>query len=326
MEPLLEVRGLVKSYPLGTDLFGRARGWARAVDGVDLDLAGGTTLALVGESGCGKTTTARCIVRLIEPDRGSIRFDGVELTSLRGAPLRRKRREFQLVFQDASAALDPRMRVADLVAEPLDIHRLGSRHERRVRAAELLATVGLDQAFLNRYPGELSGGQRQRVGIARALALQPRLVVADEPVSALDVSVQAQVLRLLRDLQDRLGLALLLIAHDLGVVQRLAHAIAVMYLGRIVEQAPAADLFRRPRHPFTRALLLAAPRPDPTDREQRRAARARIQGEPPSPSQIPGGCAFHPRCPRAEARCRIEDPGLHEEGAGHWVACHFPEP
>jgi oligopeptide/dipeptide ABC transporter ATP-binding protein len=322
--PLLEVRGLVKHFPIRSGWWRKPSAWVRAVDGIDLELAERGCFALVGESGCGKSTTARCILRLIEPDRGVVRFNGTELLSLGARELRRQRREMQMVFQDASSSLDPRMRVEAIVAEPLDIHRLGSKASRKQRVRELLITVGLGEQLLGRYPHQLSGGQRQRVGMARALALRPKLVIADEPVSALDVSVQAQVLQLMLELQQQHGLAYLLIAHDLGVVQRVADAIAVMYLGKIVERAPAAELFAAPLHPYTHALLAAVPQPDPTGRSERRRARTRIAGELPSAVAPPPGCAYHTRCPRAEGRCRVEEPRLEQLRPGHWVACHFP--
>ena len=315
---------MVKHFPLRRRWWRRPSQWARAVDGIDLDLPERDCLALVGESGCGKSTAARCILRLIEPDRGSICFDGTELRALGPRALRRERREMQMVFQDAGGSLDPRLSVEAIIAEPLEIHRLGTKAERRERVRALAAMVGLAAPLLARYPQELSGGQRQRVGIARALALRPKLVIADEPVSALDVSVQAQVLQLLLQLQRDHGLTYLVIAHDLGVVQRIADRIVVMYLGRIVERAPAAELFSAALHPYTQALLAAVPQADPRGREQRRRSRARTGGELPSAAAPPLGCAYHPRCPRAEARCRIETPQLQQLRPGHWVACHFP--
>jgi oligopeptide/dipeptide ABC transporter ATP-binding protein len=289
------------------------------VDGVDLVVRERETLGLVGESGSGKSTLGRLLVRLVEPDAGSIRFDGADLLALEGAPLRRKRREFQIVFQDPYASLNPRMRVGTLVREPLDIHRIGAtKADRRQAAARLLEEVGLDPRTMDRFPHEFSGGQRQRIGIARAIACGPRFVVADEPVSALDASIQAQILNLLVDLRERHGLALLFIAHDLRVVRFVAERVAVMYLGRIVEQGPTSEVYAQPLHPYTRALLDAIPRRRPQD------APARVlAGEPPSPVNPPSGCRFRSRCPVAEAVCAREDPALREVAPGRHVACHL---
>jgi oligopeptide/dipeptide ABC transporter ATP-binding protein len=317
---LLEARGLVKHYRLPGPGRSPEAGEVRALDGVDLELSRGECLAVVGESGSGKTTLARCLLRLIEPTAGSVRFDGEELTALSPRALRRRRRRFQIVFQDPDGSLDPRYTVARTLAEPLAVHRLGGRAGRSARVAELLDTVGLPPETAARYPHELSGGQRQRVGIARALATGPELLVADEPVSALDVSVRGQVLNLLARLQDELGLALLLIAHDLALVEQVAQRVAVMYLGRVVESAPAAALFAAPRHPYTAMLLASVPVPDPTVRPRRVAA-----GEPPSPIEPPAGCPFHPRCPIARARCAAEVPPLAEVGAGRRAACFYPD-
>jgi oligopeptide/dipeptide ABC transporter ATP-binding protein len=316
---LLEARGLVKSFATRAGWFGRAGPALRAVDGVDLDIGAGETLGLVGESGSGKSTTGRLLVRLAEPDAGAIRFDGVDLLALPPRPLRRMRRHFQIVFQDPYGALNPRMRVASLVSEPLTIHGIGtSRADRRERAAKLLEEVGLDRGALDKYPHAFSGGQRQRIGIARAIACEPRFIVADEPVSALDPSIQAQIINLLVDLQQRRGLAYLFIAHDLRLVRHVAHRVAVMYLGQIVEEAPSEDLYRTPRHPYTRALLEAAPRRTPG------APPARVlPGEPPSPLRPPSGCRFHTRCPIAEAICLREEPRLLPIGEGRRVACHL---
>ncbi|MBX3025102.1 dipeptide ABC transporter ATP-binding protein [bacterium] len=316
---LLQVRDLRKDFAVGGGLF-RRPALVRAVDGLSFDLAAGETLGVVGESGSGKTTLGRLVLRLLEPTAGRIAFDGEDLLALDAAALRRRRRAMQLVFQDPFGALDPRQRVGDIVGEGLVIHRLASGSALRDRVAELLTRVGLPADAAQRYPHQFSGGQRQRIGIARALALEPRLIVADEPVSALDVSVQAQIVNLLQDLQATLGVAYLLIAHDLRVVEHVAARVAIMYLGRIVELADTATLYAAPRHPYTRALLSAVPTPDPA----RRRERITLAGEPPSPLAPPSGCPFHPRCAHADARCRNERPSL-LGAAGHQVACHvFP--
>jgi len=318
--PLLEVEGLEKRFPIRRGLFGRVRGEVRAVDGVSFEVRAGETVALVGESGSGKTTTGRLVLRLLEPSAGSIRFDGADLLALAPRDLRRMRRHLQVIFQDPFGSLNPRMRIGTIVREPLDIHKVGAnRAERDAMVDRLLARVGLDPGVRRRYPHEFSGGQRQRIGVARAIALRPKLIVADEPVSALDVSVQAQVINLMIDLQEEYGCAYLFIAHDLALVERFADRVAVMYLGRIVESAPAADLFRNPLHPYTRALLQAIPVPDP----ERVRERAALAGDPPSPAEPPPGCRFHPRCPVAVDRCRREDPVLREAAPGHRAACHL---
>jgi len=316
---LLEARGLVKTFPVRSGWFGRSGSGVHAVDGVDVTIAAGETLGLVGESGSGKSTTGRMLIRLIEPDAGSIRFEGVDLLALAPSPLRRIRRRFQIVFQDSYGALNPRMRVGSLVAEPLTIHGIGTgRADRRERAARLLEEVGLDRGALDKYPHEFSGGQRQRIGLARAIACEPEFVVADEPVSALDPSIQAQIVNLMADLQERRRLAYLFIAHDLRLVRHVARRVAVMYLGKIVEEAPASELYARPLHPYTQALLSAAPRRDP------RAEPAKVlPGEPPSPVRPPSGCRFHPRCPVAEAICAREEPALLTIGEARRVACHL---
>jgi oligopeptide/dipeptide ABC transporter ATP-binding protein len=316
-EALLSARGLVKRFPIRRGVLQRAVGAVHAVEEVDLDVLPGECVALVGESGSGKTTLGRLVTRLVEPDAGSVRFDGQDLLALRGAELRRKRREFQVVFQDPWGSLNPRLSVGEAVGEPIFVHRLASRGELRERVAELLAMVGLSAELAARYPHELSGGQRQRVGIARALATGPRLIVADEPVSALDVSVRAQIVNLLAELQARLRLAMLFIAHDLALVEQLADRIAVMYLGRIVEQGPCADVLARPQHPYTVSLLEAVPVPEPGSRPA-----ARLAGEPPSPAAPPPGCRFHPRCPIARPRCGVEEPSLQPVGEG-LAACHY---
>jgi oligopeptide transport system ATP-binding protein len=316
---ILEVEGLAKLYPMKRGLvISRTIGTVRAVDGISFRLARGETLALVGESGCGKSTTARLVLRLIEPSAGIVRFEGLDITEMRGAPLRRLRRKMQIVFQDPFASLNPRMTVGDILEEPLIVHEIGDAVQRKARVSQLLRLVGLSDYHATRFPHEFSGGQRQRVGIARALAVEPSLVVCDEPVSALDVSIQAQVVNLLKDLQARLGLSYLFIAHDLAVVKHMADRVAVMYLGRIVEIAGKAELFANPRHPYTRTLLSAIPRPDP----HRRVARTIPGGDIPSPLNPPTGCRFHTRCAFATDICRTDDPPAVELEAGHLVACH----
>jgi peptide/nickel transport system ATP-binding protein len=318
---LVEVRDVRMHYPLRGGVLGRPRGWVRAVDGVSLRIATGETLGLVGESGCGKSTLARIILRLVEPSAGDVLFDGRSLLALDPGELRALRRRMQIVFQDPYGSLDPRMRVSAIIDEGMTIHRIGARPERAARVRELLEWVGLPAEAAERYPHEFSGGQRQRIGIARALAVGPEFVVADEAVSALDVSVQAQILNLLQDLQRRLGLTMLFIAHDLRVIEHVSERVAVMYLGRIVEVAPREEIYRNPRHPYTRALLSAVPVPDPRQRTQRMA----MTGDVASPLDPPPGCAFHPRCPHAEPVCRRVTPPLEMGRGGHAVACHvFP--
>ena len=319
-EPLVQVRDLVKEFELRRTSWRTEAATVHAVSGVSFDIRAGEALALVGESGCGKSTTARCVLRLLEPSSGSVRFDGVELTELSSSRLRDARRRFQMVFQDPYTSLNPRMTVGEIVAEPLLVH--GATAERqRERVHELLEQVQLGTDAADRYPHQFSGGQRQRVGIARALALSPDLIALDEPVSALDVSIQAEIIRLLQRLRDELGLAYLFIAHDLSVVRHLSHRVAVMYLGKIVELAPAAELYSRPAHPYTKALLSAAPIPDPLIERER--LRIVLEGDPPTPTNPPSGCRFRTRCWRAEEICAEVEPSLDDVAEGHSVACHF---
>ena len=311
-DELVRVRGLIKHFPVeGSDDV------VRAVDGVTFEILRGETLGLVGESGCGKSTVGRCLLRLIEPTAGHVEFDGRDVLATSGKDLRELRREMQIIFQDPYASLNPRMRVRDIVGEPLVIHGLKNKEERRARVGELLGKVGLDPDYMNRYPHEFSGGQRQRIGIARALALNPKLIVADEPVSALDVSVQAQVVNLLQDLQAEFGLTYLFISHGLAVVEHISTRVAVMYLGRIVEVATALELYASPLHPYTQALLSAIPIPDPT----RKRDRIILTGDVPTPINPPSGCRFRTRCPAAIPECAQIDPDLREISPGHTAAC-----
>ncbi len=319
-EPLLSVRNVKKRFPITGGVFGRVVDQVHAVDGVSFDIAAGETLGLVGESGCGKSTTGRCIMRLIEPSSGEVWFQGRDITRLEGDGLRAMRRDIQIIFQDPFASLNPRHTVGQIVGEAMVIHKLAKRgRELDEKVVHLLETVGLQAGHVGRFPHEFSGGQRQRIGIARALAVEPKLIVCDEPVSALDVSIQAQVINLLEDLGEKFGLTYLFIAHDLSVVEHISDRVAVMYLGRVVEVAPARALYDNPKHPYTEALLSAVPIPDPAMKRKRIV----LQGDVPNPIRPPSGCHFHTRCPIAQARCSVEDPLLEQGEAGHWTACHF---
>jgi oligopeptide transport system ATP-binding protein len=319
VEPLLSVQHLKKYYPIHRGVFGRVAAHVKAVDDISFDIDRGETFGMVGESGCGKTTTGRAVLRLIEPDGGVIRFDGVDLLSLGKHELRRKRRDMQIIFQDPYASLNPRMTVRTIVGEPFAIHRIASGSERDDRVQELLKTVGLDSNVMNRYPHEFSGGQRQRIGIARALALKPKLIVADEPVSALDVSIQAQIINLLADLQQQFGLTYLFISHAIPVIEHISTRIGVMYLGKLAEVGTSKQICTSPMHPYTQALLSAVPIPDPAARKQ----RIILSGDAPTPIDPPSGCRFHTRCPVAVARCKTEEPPLRRIEEGRDVACHL---
>jgi peptide/nickel transport system ATP-binding protein/oligopeptide transport system ATP-binding protein len=315
---LIEATNLVKHFPAARNLFGRPTAFVKAVDGVSFSVDAGETLAIVGESGCGKSTVSRLVLRLIEPDAGAIRFEGRDLLAFDANELRAFRREAQIIFQDPYASLNPRMTVSQILTEPLSLHDLVPPPRRRERVEELLRLVGLEPRFARRYPHEFSGGQRQRIAIARALAVEPKLIICDEPVSALDVSIRSQILNLLRDPQDRLGLAYIFVSHDLAVVKHIADRVAVMNLGEIVETAETQALFAAPRHPYSRALLSAIPVPNPRARHN----HSLLKGEMPSALNPPSGCRFHTRCPYVVQRCRIERPALLSDAAGHATACH----
>jgi len=319
MEPLLVVKNLKKYFPLKRGTWFGEGAEVRAVDGVSFEVRRGETMGLVGESGCGKSTMARLILRLLEPTAGEVYFGKASVFETNKEEMRQLRRRMQIVFQDPYSSLDPRMPVDEIVGEGLTIHRLARGKEKTDRVADLLEMVGLGREHMGRYPHEFSGGQRQRIGIARALAVGPEFLIADEPVSALDVSIQAQIINLFEDLQEQLGLTYLFIAHDLRVVKHISDRVAVMYLGQIVELADSDELYRNPLHPYTQALLSAIPEVDPQSKRQ----RIFLEGDPPSPVQIPSGCRFHPRCPKRFDRCDQEEPVLREVSAGHWVSCHL---
>jgi len=317
--PLLEVKHLKKHFPIKGGVFSKTIGYVYAVDDINFTLAKGETLGLVGESGCGKSTTGRTILRLIEPTAGAISFEGQDITTLDKSAMRALRREMQIIFQDPYASLNPRMTVGSIIGEPLEIHKIAKGSEKEERVASLLQKVGLRAEDMRKYPHEFSGGQRQRIGIARALALNPKLIVCDEPVSALDVSIQAQVINLLEDLHAEFGLSYLFIAHNLNVVEHISNRVAVMYLGQIVELASDEELYKNPQHPYTEALLSAVPIPDPTVKKK----RIILEGDVPSPINPPKGCHFHTRCMYKEKICEEVEPEFKDIGGGHWVACHF---
>jgi oligopeptide transport system ATP-binding protein len=319
---LVRVENLTKHFPILRGLIiQRQVGAVEAVDKISFDIRQGETLGLVGESGCGKSTTGRTILQLHKPTGGKVYYRDVDLTSLQGEQMRHQRRNMQMIFQDPYASLNPRLTVGNIISEPLEVHNIGSNRERRERVQELLRLVGLNPYFVNRYPHEFSGGQRQRIGVARALALQPEFVVLDEPISALDVSIQAQVVNLLEELQEKFGLTYLFIAHDLSMVRHISDRTAVMYLGKLVELADREELYNNPLHPYTQALLSAVPIPDPVKESRRQ--RIILEGDVPSPANPPRGCRFHPRCPLAVEVCKQVEPEWREVSSGHWVACHL---
>jgi oligopeptide/dipeptide ABC transporter ATP-binding protein len=322
-EPLVRLTGIKKYFPITQGIiFQREVGRVHAVDGVDLEVFPGETLGIVGETGCGKSTLARVICRLLAVTEGRIEFEGQDITDWKGDRLRRLRREIQMIFQDPYSSLNPRKRVGAIIGDPFDIHGIADGKERKKRVQELMEVVGLNPEHYNRFPAEFSGGQRQRIGVARALALRPRLIICDEPVSALDVSIQAQVINLLEDLQNEYNLTYVFIAHDLSVVRHVSDRVGVMYLGKIVELADARRLYAEPKHPYTGALLSAVPVPDPDTAQQRE--RVILLGDVPSPIDPPSGCRFHPRCPKAQERCVVEVPPLERKASGDLAACHFP--
>ncbi len=318
---LLQVSGLKMHFPIMKGILQRQVGAIKAVDGLNFSIKQGETMGLVGESGCGKSTTGRAILQLYKPTAGSVIFQGTDLTQLEGEKLRQQRRQMQMIFQDPYASLNPRMTVGNIIGEPLDVHNVGDSKGRRQRVQDLLQIVGLNPYFVNRYPHEFSGGQRQRIGVARALAIEPKFIVCDEPISALDVSIQAQVVNLLEDLQHQFGLTYLFIAHDLSMVRHISNRVAVMYLGKIVELTDRNELYRNPLHPYTQALLSAVPIPDPTAEARRH--RIILTGDVPSPANPPSGCYFSTRCPRVMDICKEVDPEFKDVGSGHFVACHL---